>query len=283
MEDLGVGLQPVVHEGRLHLGDDRPFDAEVVVAPVVLVLGVAQPVVGDAHSAGEADPPVHHEELSVGAVVDAVQVVPAQRMVALDLRSRFLHALEELRVHPLAAEPVEEHVDLDPRARPLGQGLRKLPADLARPVDVGLEGDRLLSAADRREHRGEDLITVVEGIHLVAGDDGRPQEMPQGAAERRIFHSVERLDLAGDLALARRQIAQEDDDHESDGDRQEDRLDHRFSQPLLGSTVPCPRPDDDNLLPELSARSVPWRVIARELHLPLHRSARSHAREGGSR
>ena len=51
------GLDPVVHERRLHLRDRRAFDAVVRVAPVLGILRVALPLVGDADAAGEADRP----------------------------------------------------------------------------------------------------------------------------------------------------------------------------------------------------------------------------------
>ena len=42
----------------------------MVVAPVLGVVGVAVPFVGDAGAAGEADAAVNDEEFAVGAVVD---------------------------------------------------------------------------------------------------------------------------------------------------------------------------------------------------------------------
>ena len=59
-------LEPVVEEGRLHLGDGGALDAEVRLAPVVLVLRVPEPFVADADAAGEADAAVDDEQ-SCGA------------------------------------------------------------------------------------------------------------------------------------------------------------------------------------------------------------------------
>ena len=57
LQHLAGGLDPVVHEGRLHLRDRRAFEPIVRIAPVLGGLGVAVPVVGDADAAGEADRP----------------------------------------------------------------------------------------------------------------------------------------------------------------------------------------------------------------------------------
>ena len=62
-----------------------PFDAEVRVAPMIGVLRVATPFVGDADAAGEADLAVDDEQLAVRAVVHPLQVGPMGLVVALDL------------------------------------------------------------------------------------------------------------------------------------------------------------------------------------------------------
>ena len=54
VEEHGVGLGPVVEERGPQPVDRGPADAEVRVAPLVLVAGVAVPLVGDADAAGEA-------------------------------------------------------------------------------------------------------------------------------------------------------------------------------------------------------------------------------------
>ena len=56
-------LGPVVVEDRLHLRHHRAAHPEMGVAPVVGVLGVATPLVGDADAAGVADPAVDHQDL----------------------------------------------------------------------------------------------------------------------------------------------------------------------------------------------------------------------------
>ena len=79
VEELGVGLGPVVEERGPQPVDRRALDAEVGVAPLVLVAGVALPLVGDADAAGEADRLVDDQHLAVGAVVELARAEPAQR------------------------------------------------------------------------------------------------------------------------------------------------------------------------------------------------------------
>ena len=66
------------HDRALAEAAGRPFDAEVRVAPVVGVLRIAGPWIGDAHSAGEADPAVDDHELAMVDVPKTAQV-PARR------------------------------------------------------------------------------------------------------------------------------------------------------------------------------------------------------------
>jgi hypothetical protein len=53
-------LGPVVEKCSLHLCHHRPFDAVVRVTPMLGVLGVAAPFVGDADASGEPDPAIDH-------------------------------------------------------------------------------------------------------------------------------------------------------------------------------------------------------------------------------
>jgi hypothetical protein len=104
-------------------------------------------------------------------------------------------------VHLLGADPVEQDVDLHAGARALGERVGELLADASRPVDVGLERDRLLRAADRREHRGKDLVPVQQRVDAVAFDQPGPEQHAHGARELRVVHAVSVVDLAADLLL----------------------------------------------------------------------------------
>ena len=54
-DELAGGFKPVLREAGLQRPHRRPFDPNLQVAPVLVVLRVAGPVIGDAGAAGEAD------------------------------------------------------------------------------------------------------------------------------------------------------------------------------------------------------------------------------------
>src|SRR5438093_11568777 len=82
-EQLAAALHPVAQEGELHLCDDRSLNPGHSFAPVILGIGVAQPVVGDAHTAGEADLANDDEELAMGAMVESRDRVPKQGAIPI--------------------------------------------------------------------------------------------------------------------------------------------------------------------------------------------------------
>ena len=140
-----------------------------------------------------------------------------------------LHLGDERLVHLLRADPVEQDVHLDAGARALGQGIGELLADRSRPVDVGLEVDRLLGAADRREHRREDPVAVDEHAVAVAVQHRRPEQHAHRVQELRVLGRVEALDLLLDLLLAALRV----DDHEHDQRRDDAGDDDGHDQRLL--------------------------------------------------
>ena len=87
---------------------------------------------------------VDHQQLAVGAIIHAREVVPAQRPIFAKVDARLRHRLDRVVVHFLAAKPVNQHVDLDSGARALGERFGEALADLAGPVDVRFEVDSLL-------------------------------------------------------------------------------------------------------------------------------------------
>ena len=188
-QQLAAALHPVVHEGELHLRDHRPLHAHHRLAPVVLLVGVAEPLVRDADAAGEADRAVDDEELAVRAVVEAREGVPAQRVVPLHVDAVALHEVDQRVRHRRGADGVEDHFHRHAGAGALRQRLREEPPDLAVPVDVELEVDGLLRAADGREHRWEDLHAVFQDLHAVAGRHRRAAERVHGLQEGHVAHA----------------------------------------------------------------------------------------------
>ena len=194
VEDFALSLDPVVHEGGLQLGDRGPLQLKVRIPPVFFVLGVAEPLVRDSDAAGETDLAVHDQKFPVRSVVDARKVVPAERMVLLDLDAGGPHLFEEAAFHPAASDPVEKHVDLDACPRAFRQGVGKSLADLTGPVDVGLESNRLLCGTDRGKHGRKDLVAVLQAGDAVTVTNRWPQKIAHRLGELRIRHGVERRD-----------------------------------------------------------------------------------------
>ena len=167
---------------------------------------MACPWGGDAHSAREPDAAVHDQQLAVRSVVHARQMRPMRRVKAPDLNARSGHLIDHRRVHPGTAQPVQQDVALHPASCGTGQRARKLLADGARPVDAGLEGDRVLCIVDGLEHRREDLVTVQQDFCRISVDERRAQQHPELAGELRIIECMESLHLPRDLCSVARDI-----------------------------------------------------------------------------
>jgi hypothetical protein len=202
VQHMAGDLNPVVHEHRLHLRDHRPVDLEVRVAPVLRALCPPGPVRRDAATAGKGHTVIHHQQLAVGAVVQPPQLRPVRRVELVDLDAGRAHTLGQAFVHLCAADTIEQHMHLDTLACAFGQGIGELLRDITRPVDVGFEGDAAARAADRGQHRREDLVAVEQGGDAVAIEEGRAEQQAQFAGEGRVGQCMHALDAPLDLAFA---------------------------------------------------------------------------------
>jgi hypothetical protein len=153
---------------------------------VIARVGVAEPLVGDSDAAGEADRAVDDEQLAMRAVVDPRDRVPADGVVPLDVDPVALQEIDQLRRHRRGADGVEDHVHFHAGAGALGERLREHPPDLAVPVDVELHVDRLLRAADGREHRREDAHAVPQHLDPVSLGERRARERVHRLQERQV-------------------------------------------------------------------------------------------------
>jgi hypothetical protein len=163
------------------------------VAPVVGVLGVARPLLGDTDPAGQPDLAVGHEDLAMRPVGHPARGVRLRRPEARDPHVRLAHLLDEVLLDLDAAHRIDDHVDLDARACPLTQGVGHVTSDVAAPVDVGEQAQRALGAADGVEVGGEDVVAVDQQLDLVAvGDRGAGQRL--GGAQE---HRVANVELVG--------------------------------------------------------------------------------------
>jgi hypothetical protein len=139
-----------------------------------------------------------------------------RRVELVHFDAGILHAFDQLIVHLRAAHPVEQHMHLHAVACAFGQRIGERAADLARPVDVGLEGDGDSCAADGGQHRREDLIAIEQCRHPVAVEKRGPEQHTELAREGRIAQRMHALDAPLDLGFA---TASGVDDEQADGKR----------------------------------------------------------------
>ena len=161
------------------------------------VLGVASPHVGDPDASGKRQRTVDHEDAAVHAVVQLLEVEPAQRA-------------EEGYVHPGVPQPlhvggvelgravaVEDQVDLDTGPDTVDERLAEPVGDATWPVDVGGAVDRLLRRGDRIQHGVEGGAVVHDPDAVAEARDGprhgREQAGKLGGARRRGRRHLEAL------------------------------------------------------------------------------------------
>ena len=121
-----------------------PSTLEVRVAPVLGILRVAGPLVGDADAAGEADAAVDDQQLAVRAVVQAAEVRTSAAGGTCGSRrpAAFISSSRRLSIFCVPTQSSSTCTLTPARARSASASANSRPI-VARPVDVGLEGDRL--------------------------------------------------------------------------------------------------------------------------------------------
>src|SRR4029079_2207419 len=105
------------------------------------------------------------------------------------MATALLEDLENLLTDARGADRIEEDFDADAALGRFGEGLGERQADLAGPVDVRLDCDRVRGGPDRVKHRGIELVAVVEQRQLVAA-----LERNAGRAGQRV-EKINRADL----------------------------------------------------------------------------------------
>src|SRR5205085_30046 len=94
--DLAGFLDPVFAERSLQSIDDRTFDAQTGIAPVVLVLRMSRPLLGQSKSADVADAAVDDRFLAMVAVVESPEVGEGGAMEADQLHARVEHQRSQI-------------------------------------------------------------------------------------------------------------------------------------------------------------------------------------------
>ena len=237
-------LQPVLGEAGLQRHDARPLDLDLHVAPVLRVLGVAGPVIGDARAAGEAQPAVDDERLAMGAVVEAPERAGADRVEPRQLAAARLEDLQDLGADGGRAHRVEQDLDAHPVPRAIRQRRGELHADAALPVDVGLDRDRRRRLAHGAQHRGIELVAVVEQPHPVAVDHRHAGEPDHARQERRRVDGGLVIQAVGRRLLVRRdQVRDERDQREAH--RRPPAIERRATRRPPSATAPTTTADGE--------------------------------------
>src|SRR6185436_9697205 len=121
-DQLAGFLQPVVSKTGLERTHRRTLQADLDVAPVIVVLRVPHPMIGDAGPAGKRDSPVDDQRFSMRAMVEAAGVVPRELTLA------FLENLENLVADGRRTDGIEKDLDDHALFRARSQRARELEA-----------------------------------------------------------------------------------------------------------------------------------------------------------
>jgi hypothetical protein len=166
-EERAACFEPVLSENLRGVVDRRALDAHSRVAPVIVALAVAEPVVADAEPAGQGDAAIDEDELAV---------------IALELRApwqrakpfHFAASVDELRARPLrveeraAAKIVDDDAARDALAAARHERLDDPIGGAPGFPDVHDDAHALAGARDGLDD-GVDHRAVVAQVDVVAG------------------------------------------------------------------------------------------------------------------
>src|SRR6202035_1553445 len=120
------GLGPVLDEGRGQAVNRWPFHPEVRVPPLFLVAGVARPLLGNPHAAGEPDGFVDNAHLAMTTMVLLEGRGQPELAVPVHIDTGALHSLDDPVLDLDPPEGVDEHPHPQPGPGPVTQRVRDL-------------------------------------------------------------------------------------------------------------------------------------------------------------
>src|SRR5688500_3266570 len=141
-EDFTALFEPVLAEAGLHSVHDRSLDPSGNVAEMLLVFGIAEPVIGNAVASDISDAPVNDDDFPMIAIVHTADVPEPPGMVLLELSTSFLQLPAGLEVHSAATGCVDEEPYLDSLPSLLRESIDDGVRNLSLLPQVGLEVDR---------------------------------------------------------------------------------------------------------------------------------------------
>ena len=169
-------LDPVLVERRLERAHGGAAHAHLRVSPVIGILRGASPVIGEADAAGERHRAVDDEHLAVGAVVDASSDHARTRLNHTSRTPAASSCATDVVGQIVGAVAIEHDAHVHAAAGRGHEGLREAGADLAVGVDEALEADAPLRAFDRLQHRGEDVVAVLQHVERIAAGHRRAEQ-----------------------------------------------------------------------------------------------------------
>ncbi len=152
---------PCLRKGQAQLGGGWTSEADGCVSPRRQApLGMSRPRIANAQPTDVSDLPVDAQDLAVIALEQSQRIGESQRAKRPDLRARSLELHPQGTTGAQAAQPVEQHIDLDAGFGARSQGVSDLMADAVRPEDVVFEQDEVLRLGNVSQPRREDCRTV---------------------------------------------------------------------------------------------------------------------------
>jgi hypothetical protein len=116
-QNLAAALEPVLGEHPCSAATIGPSMRAIVSRHVGVPAMRLEPPVGDPGAAGERDAPVDDQQLAVRAVVEAMQPIPADRLIEIDLAAGLLQSAAAAAAHHGAADRVEHQRTSTPPSR----------------------------------------------------------------------------------------------------------------------------------------------------------------------
>ena len=153
---------------------------------MVLVLAVAQPLVGDAMTERVADLAVDDEELAVRAVIETPQIPPARTTINAQVHVARDEALQLRVVRARTPERVDEDADRDADASLLAEQVDELAFDFALGPHERFEMNGVSRRRDVGEHGGKQSAVLQDrdAIAFVHGAAGQPGQRFQAVFDR---------------------------------------------------------------------------------------------------
>src|SRR4029078_5474569 len=153
------------------------FETDIGLAPMPVSAPVTVPGIVHAVAAGESDPPVHHDDSAVVALVRPFKAPePQGAEVGYDRAAGRPQGLVVPLRQPVHLGGVEYYAYVHARTASVDKGLDDFIRDLAFVKNVGFECDGDSSRPDGFQQCGKRLLAVQKNVYVVVANDRRSSE-----------------------------------------------------------------------------------------------------------